>query len=35
VPDFVFDHTPFLQKVAGDSNPRDMNKQPALIDDCW
>lgn len=31
--DFVFDHTPFLQKVAGDSNPREINKQLALIED--
>jgi len=31
--DFVFDHTPFLQKVAGDSNPREINKQLALIGD--
>ncbi|MGK5110732.1 FAD-dependent oxidoreductase [Geodermatophilus sp. CPCC 205506] len=33
VRDFVFDHTPFLQKVAGDSNPREINKQLALIGD--
>ena len=33
VRDFVFDHTPFLQKVAGDSNPREINKQLALIED--
>jgi 2-polyprenyl-6-methoxyphenol hydroxylase-like FAD-dependent oxidoreductase len=33
VRDFVFDHTPFLQKVAGDSNPREINEQLALIDD--
>jgi 2-polyprenyl-6-methoxyphenol hydroxylase-like FAD-dependent oxidoreductase len=32
VRDFVFDRTPFLQKVAGDSNPREINKQLALID---
>jgi 2-polyprenyl-6-methoxyphenol hydroxylase-like FAD-dependent oxidoreductase len=31
--DFVFDHTPFLQKVAGDSNPREINQQLALIED--
>src|SRR3954449_6698566 len=31
--DFVFDHTPFLQKVAGDSNPEEINKQLALIED--
>ncbi|SFF87645.1 2-polyprenyl-6-methoxyphenol hydroxylase [Blastococcus tunisiensis] len=31
--DFVFDHTPFLQKMAGDSNPREINKQLALIED--
>src|SRR3954463_4133777 len=30
--DFLFDHTPFLQKVAGDSNPREINKQLALIE---
>ncbi|GAA3388296.1 FAD-dependent oxidoreductase [Cryptosporangium minutisporangium] len=30
--DFVFDHTPFLQKVAGDTNPADINKQLALIE---
>ncbi|MGY1802455.1 FAD-dependent oxidoreductase [Blastococcus sp. SYSU D00922] len=30
--DFVFDHTPFLQKVAGDSNPREINQQLALIE---
>ena len=30
--DFVFDHTPFLQKVAGDSNPREINKQLELIE---
>ena len=32
VRDFVFDHTPFLQKVAGDSNPREINEQLALIE---
>jgi 2-polyprenyl-6-methoxyphenol hydroxylase-like FAD-dependent oxidoreductase len=32
VRDFVFDHTPFLQKMAGDSNPREINKQLALIE---
>lgn len=31
--DFVFDHTPFLQKVAGDSNPREIINQLALIED--
>ena len=31
--DFVFDHTPFLQKMAGDSNPREINQQLALIGD--
>jgi 2-polyprenyl-6-methoxyphenol hydroxylase-like FAD-dependent oxidoreductase len=31
--DFVFDHTSFLQKMAGDSNPREINKQLALIED--
>jgi hypothetical protein len=25
--------TPFLQKVAGDTNPREINKQLALIED--
>jgi 2-polyprenyl-6-methoxyphenol hydroxylase-like FAD-dependent oxidoreductase len=30
--DFVFDHTPFLQKVAGDSNPAMISKQLALIE---
>ncbi len=33
VRDFVFDHTPFLQKMAGDSNPREINQQLALIED--
>ncbi len=33
VRDFLFDHTPFLQKVAGDSNPRAINEQLALIED--
>src|SRR3954469_13243604 len=32
VRDFVFDHTRFLQKVAGDSNPREINEQLALIE---
>jgi 2-polyprenyl-6-methoxyphenol hydroxylase-like FAD-dependent oxidoreductase len=32
VRDFVFDHTPFLQKVA-DTNPKEINKQLALIGD--
>lgn len=31
--DFVFDHTPLLQKVAGDTNPREIQKQLALIED--
>jgi 2-polyprenyl-6-methoxyphenol hydroxylase-like FAD-dependent oxidoreductase len=31
--DLVFDHTPFLQKMAGDSNPREINQQLALIED--
>ncbi|MGY1625131.1 FAD-dependent oxidoreductase [Geodermatophilus sp. SYSU D00965] len=31
--DLVFDHTPFLQKVAGDTNPKAINEQLALIDD--
>jgi 2-polyprenyl-6-methoxyphenol hydroxylase-like FAD-dependent oxidoreductase len=30
--DLVLDHTPFLQKVVGDSNPREINKQLALIE---
>jgi hypothetical protein len=29
----VFDHTPFLQKVAGDSNPKMISRQLALIED--
>ena len=33
VRDFVLDHTPFLQKVVGDSNPREINQQLALIED--
>ena len=32
VRDFVFDHTPFLQKVVGDTNPKEINKQLALIE---
>ncbi|WP_433028382.1 FAD-dependent oxidoreductase [Actinomycetospora sp. CA-053990] len=31
--DLVFDHTPFLQKVVGDTNPAEINKQLALITD--
>jgi 2-polyprenyl-6-methoxyphenol hydroxylase-like FAD-dependent oxidoreductase len=31
--DLVFDHTPFLQKVAGDTNPREIGKQLALMTD--
>jgi hypothetical protein len=31
--DLVFDHTPFLQKVIGDSNPAAINRQLALIKD--
>ncbi|MCK9894470.1 NAD(P)/FAD-dependent oxidoreductase [Frankia sp. AgB32] len=31
--DLIFDHTPFLQKVVGDSNPRAINRQLALIGD--
>jgi 2-polyprenyl-6-methoxyphenol hydroxylase-like FAD-dependent oxidoreductase len=31
--DFIFDHTPLLQKVAGDTNPREIQKQLALIQD--
>ena len=30
--DFLLDHTPFLQKVAGDTNPREINQQLALIE---
>ena len=33
VRDFVYDHTPFLQKVVGNTNPREINKQLALITD--
>jgi hypothetical protein len=33
VRDFVFDHTPFLQKVARDTNPKEINTQLALIED--
>jgi 2-polyprenyl-6-methoxyphenol hydroxylase-like FAD-dependent oxidoreductase len=33
VRDFIFDHTPLLQKVAGDTNPREIQKQLALIED--
>jgi 2-polyprenyl-6-methoxyphenol hydroxylase-like FAD-dependent oxidoreductase len=33
VRDFFFDHTPFLQKVVGDTNPAEINKQLALIVD--
>jgi hypothetical protein len=29
----VFDHTPCLQKVVGDTNPVEINKQLALITD--
>jgi 2-polyprenyl-6-methoxyphenol hydroxylase-like FAD-dependent oxidoreductase len=32
VRDLVFDHTPLLQKLAGDSNPREISKQLALMD---
>jgi 2-polyprenyl-6-methoxyphenol hydroxylase-like FAD-dependent oxidoreductase len=31
--DFILDHTPFLQKVVGDTNPREIHKQLALIQD--
>ena len=31
--DLFFDHTPFLQKVVGDTNPSEINKQLALIED--
>jgi hypothetical protein len=30
--DLVLDHTPFLQRVVGDSNPREINKPLALIE---
>jgi 2-polyprenyl-6-methoxyphenol hydroxylase-like FAD-dependent oxidoreductase len=33
VRDFLFDRTPLLQKVAGDTNPKEINKQLALIAD--
>jgi 2-polyprenyl-6-methoxyphenol hydroxylase-like FAD-dependent oxidoreductase len=33
VRDLFFDHTPFLQKVVGDTNPSEINKQLALIED--
>ena len=33
VRDFVFDHTRFLQKVVGDSNPKAIATQLALIED--
>jgi hypothetical protein len=33
VRDLFFDHTPFLQKVVGDTNPKEINKQLALIED--
>ncbi|WP_369227042.1 FAD-dependent oxidoreductase [Streptomyces sp. R39] len=33
VRDFIFDHTPLLQKVAGDTNPREIQKQLDLIQD--
>ncbi|SHN46751.1 FAD-dependent oxidoreductase [Cryptosporangium aurantiacum] len=33
VRDFLFDRTPFLQKVVGDTNPAEINKQLALITD--
>jgi len=33
VRDLFFDHTPFLQKVVGDTNPNEINKQLALIED--
>jgi hypothetical protein len=29
--DLVCDHTPFLQQVAGDTNPREITKQLALM----
>ncbi|WP_405560930.1 hypothetical protein OIE52_03075 [Streptomyces canus] len=33
VRDFILDHTPLLQKVAGDTNLREIQKQLALIQD--
>ncbi|MFD8726246.1 FAD-dependent oxidoreductase [Streptomyces sp. NPDC059629] len=33
VRDLILDHTPLLQKVAGDTNPREIQKQLALIQD--
>ncbi|MFF0501798.1 FAD-dependent oxidoreductase [Nocardia aobensis] len=33
VRDFVFDHTPFLQKVVGDTSPAEINRQLSLIND--
>ena len=33
VRDLFFDHTSFLQKVVGDTNPSEINKQLALIED--
>jgi 2-polyprenyl-6-methoxyphenol hydroxylase-like FAD-dependent oxidoreductase len=33
VRDFILDHTPLLQKVAGDTNPREIQRQLALIQD--
>lgn len=33
VRDFILDHTLLLQKVAGDTNPREIQKQLALIQD--
>ncbi|MCK9875209.1 FAD-dependent monooxygenase [Frankia sp. Ag45/Mut15] len=31
--DLVFDYTPFLQRIAGDTNPKQINQQLALIED--
>ena len=31
--DFVFDHTPFLQKVVGDASPGEIVEQLAEIDE--
>jgi hypothetical protein len=30
----VFDHTPFLPKVADDSNPHEINKRLAMFEGC-
>jgi hypothetical protein len=33
VRDLVLDHTPLLQELAGDSNPRELSKQLALMEE--